>query len=100
VKGDPHRIVGVYVLGQAETRQILSSLLGLESSEQAIPNDKRAGVIAIDAAWVRSVVYPMMRGCIQHHFKWAERAHQLGMDPELIQEADGLHGQHHHWPEA
>src|ERR1700739_1530072 len=99
VERDAHRIVGVNVLRQPEARSI-GFALRLERPEPPGPDDQGAGMIAIDVARIGAVVHAMMRRRVHYPFERPQRAYQLRMNPELVEQADRLHGQNHHWAEA
>ena len=46
-------------------------------------------MIAIQIAAVRAVMHPVVRRSVQHLLEPADRAHHLGVDPELIDQVEG-----------
>src|SRR5262249_33149049 len=95
VEGNPGRIIRMNVLRKTETHPVQAAFR-LKSSKQAIPHDQAARMVAVDAAGVRSMVHAMMRRCVENHFERTERTHYFGVNPELIEQTDGLHGEHHY----
>ena len=62
MKSNSHRIVGVQIFRQPIARAILTALFRFEPSEQAVLDDERTSMIAVDTAWIRSLVNAMMDG--------------------------------------
>ncbi len=95
VRGDPQRIVGVDVGGDAVNHGLLLSFQFI-GAEQAIPDDQDAGVVAVEVPDVFGVVHTVMARCIENELQWfGQLAHHLGMQKKLVDEADG-HGRDHH----
>lgn len=92
MKSDAERIIRIDVL-----RQPVNHLLSfrLKATEETVPNDEHAGMIAVEILVVRSVMDTMMRWRVHHPFQRPHATHQFGMDPELVEQTDGLHGEHH-----
>ena len=57
-------------------------------------------MIAIEVTQVGCMMDAMMRRRVEKRFHRAERAEQFGMNPELVKQADSLHGHHHDGREA
>ena len=92
VEGDAQRVEAVDIGSEAVHT---SFLLGFKAAEHAVPDDENAGVIAVNVLRVGGVMDAMVRRRIHHPLKGAESIHQFGVDPELVQQADGLHGEDH-----
>jgi hypothetical protein len=75
----------VHRLGQSVATGIVNILLH-EGSKESIENNQNTTVVTIDIAIVRSMVCPMVRGCIENPFENAKFGQQFGVHPELIQQ--------------
>ena len=65
-------------------------LLGSEGPEQAVPDDQDAAEVAVEILVVAGVVHPMVRGRVEHPLERPESTDELGMDEELVAEADAV----------
>ena len=74
--------------------------LGFEAAEELVPDDQNAGMIAIDVLRIGGVVDTMVRRRIHHHLENAGAFDKFRVDPELIEQADGLHREYHDGLEA
>src|ERR1700674_1665301 len=95
VEGDANGVVGADVLGEAETRGI-GGIFRLEAAEELVPDDEGAAMVAVDVARVRTVMHAVMRRRVQNFFERPHGANEFRMNPELVEEADRLHGHDHH----
>ena len=91
MQGDAHGIIGVDVLGQTINRGLLDVLMR-EGAEESVPDDEGGAVVAVEIAAVGSVVHTVMARRVEDVLKRAHRSNDLGVDPELVYKADGLHG--------
>ncbi len=86
------RIEAAKRLGDAVDRP---RLLGREGPEQSIPDDQDRAVVAIDVLGVARVVHAVVRRRVQHRLERTEPAHELGVNPELVERAHRI-GDHEH----
>src|ERR1700740_347694 len=87
VKGDAHRIMGINVRGQPEAGCVFW-IFGLEGAEKFVPDNQRAGMVAIDVLGIGTVMNAMMRGRVQNSFERTHGPDQFGVNPELVEKAD------------
>ena len=66
MKRDSEGIVGLDICRESVTHSFVFLLVG---AEEAIPDNERASMIAIDVLRVRSVMHSMMRWRIEHGFE-------------------------------
>ncbi len=86
-------VVGVHLLGQPVVRP---ELLGLEASEQPVPDDQDAAVVPVEVDLVHTVVHPVVRRGVEDEFDWPpELPDAFGVDPVLVDQVDGEAGEHH-----
>ena len=77
----------------------------LKGAEQTVPDNEHPTVIAIHIQSILRMVSPMIGRCHKQPLEPAQLGHMAGMDPELIEQVDGGHGdkyrqrhtQHRHW---
>ena len=55
-----------------------------------VPDDEEAGIVLIQAVSVCPVVNPVMTGSVQDQLQRAQVGHQLGVDPELVEQVQLL----------
>src|ERR1700751_438235 len=99
VKCDANGIVGLDIFREAKTEGI-SGVFRLERAEKLVPDDQSSSVVPVDVAGIRAVMHAMMGRRIENSFERAKRTHQLSVNPELVEQADGFHGHDHHRSEA
>ncbi len=88
-------VVGGNVLGQAINRRFALDFRR-KSSEQLVPEDQNAGMIAVQIPDIGRMVHPMVRWCIENLFKPGRQpVNQLGMQPELVKQVYGHHDKDH-----
>ena len=86
----------INILGQTVSDRLRRHFLA-ERAKKSVPDNEYAGVIAIEIPHVGGVVHPVMRGAVEEPFKPAGHAiNGLGVQPELIDQADAHHGHDHH----
>ena len=51
-----------------------------------VPDDEEAGIVLIQAVSVCSVVNPVVTGGVEDQLQRPEVGHQLGVDPELVEQ--------------
>ena len=70
--------------------------LRLEGAKHPIPDDQRAGVVAILILRIHAVMHTMMRRRVEPRFEPAWQAIDLaGVDPELVHEVERIAGGKH-----
>src|SRR5579859_7744563 len=91
LEGDDDRIERADIAGEA----IFGALFfRLKSSEDPVPYDQYTAVIFIQVFQVDAMVNPVVRWGIKNKFHGAGQAvDRFRVDPELVNEADGLHHQ-------
>jgi len=94
MKCDAKGIVRFNIPGEAEADRV-GRIFGLKGAEKSVPDDKRAAVVAVNVAGIGTVVDAMVRGSVEDSFERAHGADQFGVNPELVQQADGFHGHDH-----
>jgi hypothetical protein len=97
VKLDGHGIVRLDVLRQAVDHLFA---LGLEGSEESVPHDEDAGVIAVDVLRIRPVVDAVVRRGVHDPLDRAHAADRLGVNPVLVEQAERAHQRDQLGPEA
>ena len=65
-------------------------LLLLECSEHPVPDDQHPGVVLVQAVSVGAVMHLVMAGGVEDVVQGPQARHQLGVDPELVQEVELL----------
>ena len=60
----------------------------LERTEQSVPNDERSTVVTINVDRIPTMVHSVMRRRVENPLERPQPAHELGMDPKLVQEID------------
>lgn len=69
-------------------------VFGFKCAEQAIPDNQHAAVIAIQIGDVLTVMHPVMRRRVEQPFERGRQAlDRFGVNPKLVQQADGLREQ-------
>src|SRR5579883_917008 len=99
MEGDPHRIERLNVLRQPVDGRF-GHVFWFKGAKQAVPDNQRPSMVAIQVAQIGTVMNAVMGRRIEHRLQRTERTYQFRMNPELIEQADGLHGHDHHWLEA
>lgn len=94
VEGDAKRIVSLDIFGEAEADGV-SGIFRLEGAEKLVPDDEGAAMVAVDVARIGTVVDAMVRRRVEDRFERAHRTNEFGVNPELIEQADGFHGHDH-----
>lgn len=88
VRRHPQRVERVDVLGQPVADPLA---FGFEGAEQPVPDDQDAAVVLVQVLRIGSVVYPVVRRGVHHELDWCpELPDPLGVDEELVEQADGL----------
>jgi hypothetical protein len=90
VEGNAERIVGVDILGEAETGRVVG-IFSLKCAEQFVPDDERAAVVAVDVLGIGGVMDAVVSGRVEDEFKGTYGTDQFGMNPELVEKTDGPH---------
>jgi len=85
VEISPHRVITGELLTNAVYHRLIVSLFR-KRTEDAIPNNENAAVIAVDAVAVLAVVHSMIGGRDEDPINPAEFADEFGMDPILIEQ--------------
>src|ERR1700677_3082805 len=95
VKCDANRIEGPDILHDAVAGRLLLALLG-EGAEHPVPHHEHTGVVAVEVAWVRGVMHPVMRRRIEQVLEPARHAlDRFRVNPELIEQVESLFGEDH-----
>ena len=68
----------------------------LKRTEHAVPDDEDASMVPVDVFRVAAMVYPVMGRGIEHPFQWTQPVHELGGNPELVEQVDG-HAREEHF---
>jgi len=68
-------------------RRVLPDIAWCDPARESFPT-------AVRETWWHKM--PYLRNGVKHQFERAQRTYQFGVDPELVEQADRLHGQHHH----
>src|ERR1035441_3819931 len=69
--------------------------IGLETSKPAVPDDQYSCVIAVNILRVGCVMNAVMGRSVHHRLQDSHPLDQLGMNPELVEQADGLQSEDH-----
>ena len=64
--------------------------LSLEGPKHPVPNDENSGIVLVQTVSVGPVVHLVMTGRVQDIVQGPEAAHQLSVDPELVQQVQLL----------
>ena len=99
VESDADRVVSADIVGQAKARRV-GGIFRLEAAEKLVPNNESAAMIAVDVAGIRTVMDSMVRWRVQHFLQRSHRANEFRVNPELVEQADRLHGHDHHRRES
>ena len=65
-------------------------LLCLESSKHPVPDDEDSSIVLVQTVSVGSVVDLVVAGCVEDIVQWPQGGHQLGVDPELVEQVELL----------
>ena len=65
-------------------------LLLLECPEHPVPDDEDPGVILVQTVSVGAVMHLVVAGGVEDVVQGAQAGHQLGVDPELVEEVQLL----------
>src|SRR5258707_9478204 len=99
VESDANRVIGAEVVGQAKAWWI-RGIFRLEAAEELVPNNESAAMVAVDVTGIRTVMHAMVRWSVQNFFERSHGANEFGVNPELVEQADRLHGHDHHRRES
>ena len=69
--------------------------LFLKGAKQPVPEDEQAAIVAVEVAVVLGVMHPVVGRRNEDPFVPAELWYMLGMHPELVDQVQGAHGDHH-----
>ena len=92
MEGDSHGIKRVDVC-----RETVNTLLPfrLETSKPSVPDDEYPRMIAVNVLRIGRVVDTVVRWRVEQRFQNPHLSDQLCVNPELVEQADGLHGEDH-----
>src|SRR5882757_5444051 len=91
-QGDDHRVESPHIPGKAIYRSLF---FPPEGAEEPVPDDQYPGMVLIQVLQVGAMVYPVMGGGVENKFnRPGQKPDRLCMDPELVDQADGLHRQY------
>ena len=65
-------------------------LLLLECPEHPVPDDQHPGVVLVQAVSVGAVMHLVVAGGVEDVVQGPQAAHQLSVDPELVQQVELL----------
>ena len=65
-------------------------LLCLESSKHPVPDNEDSSIVLVQTVSVGSVVDLVVAGCVEDIVQWPQGGHQLGVDPELVEQVQLL----------